>query len=191
MVRQDAQGLTIVRGKVTRVGLRCLGAVSWCPGGALYHHYGIARIGNLEVFFVSLSLLSFCFVIIIKYSRAQEGNQVLYPPSSSLSVALELNGYFWVTKFLIFLSVLASFLKNLPKLSLDGNLSPNKLGHLLTLGVSSSLRVIGVSFQLYGQLKKSPHDVTGVLGSSAVLMASQTTRLGKGSSVTTWDERAS
>jgi len=39
------------------------------------------------------------------------------------------------------------------------------------------------SFQLYGQLKKSPHDGIGVLDSSAVSMASQTTRLGKGSSV--------
>ena len=48
--------------------------VSRCPGGAPYHHYGLARIGNSEVFFVSLSLLSLCFVIIIKYSRAQEGN---------------------------------------------------------------------------------------------------------------------
>jgi len=89
----NAQGLTIVRGRVAGVGLGCLGAVSRCPGGAPYYHYGLARIGNLEVFFVSLSLLSFCFVIIIKYSRAQEGNQVSYPPSSSLSVALELNGY--------------------------------------------------------------------------------------------------
>ena len=59
------------------------------------------------------------------------------------------------------------------------------------LGVSSLLRVIGVGFQLYGQLKKSPHDSMGVLGSSAVSMVSQTTRLGKGSSVTIWDERAS
>jgi len=53
--------------------------VSRCPGGAPYHHYGLARIGNSEVFFVSLSLLSLCFVIIIKYSRAQEENQVSYP----------------------------------------------------------------------------------------------------------------
>jgi len=53
--------------------------VSRCPGGALYHHYGLARIGNSEVFFVLLSLLSLCFVIIIKYSRAQEGNQASYP----------------------------------------------------------------------------------------------------------------
>jgi len=61
--------------------------VSQCPGGAPYHHYGLARIGNSEVFFVSLSLLSLCFVIIIKYSRAQEGNQASYPhhhPSLSL-----------------------------------------------------------------------------------------------------------
>ena len=45
------------------------------------------------------------------------------------------------------------------------------------LGVNSLLHVIGVSFQLYSQLKKSPHDGTGVLGSSAVSMVSQTTRL--------------
>jgi len=53
--------------------------VSQCPGGVPYHYYGLARIGNSEVFFVSLSLLSLCFVIIIKYSRTQEGNQVSYP----------------------------------------------------------------------------------------------------------------
>jgi len=58
------------------------------------------------------------------------------------------------------------------------------------LGVNSSLRVIEVGFQLYGQLKKSPHDGMGVLGSSAVSTVSQTTRLGKDSSVTTQDERA-
>ena len=52
------------------------------------------------------------------------------------------------------------------------------------LGVNSSLHVIGVGFQLYGQLKKSPHDSMGVLGSSVVSTASQTTRLGKGSSIT-------
>jgi len=78
-VRRNAQGLTIVRGRVAGVGLGCLGVVSQCPEGVPYHHYGLARIGNLAVFFVSLSLLSFCFVIIIKYSRAQEGNQVSYP----------------------------------------------------------------------------------------------------------------
>ena len=77
---------------------------------------------------------------------------------------------------------------NLPNLSLDGNLSPNGLGHLLVLGVNSSLCVIGISFQLYGQLKKSPYDGTGVLGSSAVSMVSQTTRLGKGSSIMARDE---
>ena len=59
------------------------------------------------------------------------------------------------------------------------------------LGVNSLLHVIGVSFQLYGQLKKSPHDGTGVLGSSAVSTASQTTRLGKGNSVMMQDEHAS
>jgi len=73
-VCRNAQGLTIVQGRVAGVGLGCLEVVSQCPGGMPYHHYGLARIGNSEVFFVSLSLLSFCFVIIIKYSRAQEGN---------------------------------------------------------------------------------------------------------------------
>ena len=77
-VCRGAQGLTIMRGRVLGVGLECQEAVSWCLGEAPYHHYGLARIGNLEVFFVSLSLLSFCFVIIIKYSRAQEGNQASY-----------------------------------------------------------------------------------------------------------------
>jgi len=96
-----------------------------------------------------------------------------------------------VTKFLVFPKCSILLSKNLPKLSLNGNSSPNGLGHSLTLGVNSSLRVIGVGFQLYGQLKKSPHDGTGVLGSSAVLMANQTTRLGKDSSVTTQDEHAS
>jgi len=79
MVRRDAQGPTIVQGGVAGVGLGYLGVVSRCLGGAPYHNYSLARIGNSEVFFVSLSLLSFCFVIIIKYSRAQEGNQASYP----------------------------------------------------------------------------------------------------------------
>jgi len=73
--------------------IRVFRAVSRYSGGASHYHYGLARIGNLEVFFVSLSLLFLCFVIIIKYSRAQRENQASYPPSSSLSVALELNGY--------------------------------------------------------------------------------------------------
>jgi len=43
------------------------------------HHCGLTMFGNLEVFFVSLFLLSLCFVIIIKYSRAQRGTQASYP----------------------------------------------------------------------------------------------------------------
>jgi len=57
------------------------------------------------------------------------------------------------------------------------------------LGANHLLRVIGVGFQLYSQLKKSLHNGTGVLDSTAVLMASQATRLGKGSSVTAQDKR--
>jgi len=56
------------------------------------------------------------------------------------------------------------------------------------LGANHLLHVIGAGFQLYGQLKKSPHDSTGVLGSSTVSMASQTTRLDKDSSVTMQDK---
>jgi len=56
------------------------------------------------------------------------------------------------------------------------------------LGANHLLWVIGVGFQLYGQLKKSSHDGMGVLGSTAVSMVSQATRLGKGSSVTARDE---
>jgi len=64
--------------------------VSQYLGGAPYHHCSLARFGNLKVFFVSLSLLSFCFVIIIKYSRAQKGTQASYPHPH---LSLELNDY--------------------------------------------------------------------------------------------------
>ena len=48
-----------MQGRVSGVGLECQGVVSRCLGGALYYHYSLARIGNSEVFFVSLSLLFF------------------------------------------------------------------------------------------------------------------------------------
>jgi len=66
-----------------------------------------------------------------------------------LQVSPYINGYFEWLSFLFYkCSTLLS--KNLPNLSLDGNSSPNGLGHSLMLGVNSSLRVIGVGFQLYG-----------------------------------------
>jgi len=58
-VREDSRSRISVQGAVTK----CLGEV---PS----HHFGLAMFGNLEVFFVLLSLLSHCFVILIKYSRA-------------------------------------------------------------------------------------------------------------------------
>jgi len=67
--------------------------VTKCSGEVLPHHIGFTMFRNLESFFVSLSLLSHCFIILIKYSRAQKGTQASHPPSLSLSVALELNGY--------------------------------------------------------------------------------------------------
>jgi len=50
---------------------------------------------------------------------------------------------------------------------------------------------VKVGFQLYSQLKKSLHNSMGVLGRSAVLTTSQTTRLGKGSSVMVQDKHIS
>ena len=73
MAWQEARDPTIMQGRVSGVGLEEWGAVSQCSGEVPSYHCGFARFGNSEVFFVSLSLLSFCFVIIIKYSRAQKG----------------------------------------------------------------------------------------------------------------------
>jgi len=81
--------------------------------------------------------------------------------------------------------------ENSIKLLSKGDSSLNRPRHLLMLGANHSLYVIGVGFQLYSQLKKSPHDGTGVLDSTAVSMASQATRLGKGSSVMVQDEHMS
>jgi len=39
-----------MRGRVPGVGLGWRGAVSQCSGGMPYHHCGLTRIGNLEVF---------------------------------------------------------------------------------------------------------------------------------------------
>ena len=52
------------------------------------------------------------------------------------------------------------------------------------LEASHLLYVFGVGFQLYSQLKQSLHDGMRVLNKSAVLMASQTTKLDKGNSIT-------
>jgi len=122
----------------------------------LSHHFTLAIFGNLEVFFVSFLLLYHCFVILIKYSRAQR-EKGLSPPIISPSVALELKGYLSDLR-ISFMSALWKLYKT----SLKGRLKLNGLGNLLTLGANHSLRVIEVSFQLYGQLKKSPHNSMGV-----------------------------
>jgi len=147
------------------------------------HHFTLTIFENLGVFFVSFLLLYYCFVILIKYSRAQRGKRLFPSPIISPSVTLELKGYLSDLRFSFVLA-----LWKLYKTSLEKRLKLNGLGHLLTLGANHLLWVIGVSFQLYSQLKKSPHDGTGVLGSTAVSTASQATRLGKGSSVTARDE---
>ena len=61
--------------RIHGVGLEEQGVVTKCLGEVLSHHIGLTMFGNLEVFFVSLSLLSHCFVILIKYSRAQKETQ--------------------------------------------------------------------------------------------------------------------
>ena len=45
------------------------------------------------------------------------------------------------------------------------------------LGANHLLQVIGVSFQLYSQLKKSPYNGTGVLGSTAISTVSVKDRI--------------
>jgi len=114
--------------------------------------------------------------------RAPE-SRIRGPLTISPSVALELKGYLSDLRISFVFA-----LWKLYKTSLEGRLKLNGLRHLLTLGDNHSLWIIGVSFQLYGQLKKSPHDGTGVLGSTAVSTVSQATRLGKGSSVMVQDE---
>jgi len=56
------------------------------------------------------------------------------------------------------------------------------------LGANHLLCVFGIGFQLYSQLKKSLYNGIGVLGSTTVLTVSQTTRLGKSSSIMVQDK---
>ena len=55
--------------QISEVGLEEQGVVAKCLEKVLSHHFGLTIFGNLEVFFVSFSLLSYYFVILIKYSR--------------------------------------------------------------------------------------------------------------------------
>jgi len=59
----------------------------------LSHHFSLTIFGNLEVFFVSFLLLYHYFVILIKYSRAQKGQEKTLSPIVSPSIALELKDY--------------------------------------------------------------------------------------------------
>ena len=56
------------------------------------------------------------------------GESSIIPLSLSLSIALEFNGYFRVTEFLVFLSILASFLKTHPNSLSTGIQAPMDLG---------------------------------------------------------------
>ena len=148
-------------------------------GEVSFYHFTLTIFGKLEVFFVSFLLLYHCFVILIKYSRTQKGKRYSSSHYLSLYCSRAKRLFEWFEDF---------FCVYFMKTSLKGRLKLNGPGHLLMLGANHSLQVIGVGFQLYSQLKKSPHNSTGVPGSTAVLTASQATRLGKGSSVMAWDE---
>ena len=78
---QKAQEPSIIQRRSLGVGLEEWGVV-----------VTLTIFGNLGVFFVSFLLLYHCFVILIKYSRAQRGKR-LSPPIISPFVALELKGY--------------------------------------------------------------------------------------------------
>jgi len=69
----------IVQERTPGVGLEEWEVVTKCLGEVLPHQVGLTIFGNLEVFFVSFSLLSCCFVILRKYSRTQKGTQALSP----------------------------------------------------------------------------------------------------------------
>jgi len=147
------------------------------------YHFPLTIFGNLEVFFVSFLLLYHCFVILIKYSRAQKGKKYFFPYHLFFCCSRAERLFEWFEVFLLCL-----LYENSIKLPSKGDSSLNGLRHSLMLGANHSLHVIGVGFQLYSQLKKSPYDGMGVLGSTAILTVSQATRLGKGSSIIAWDE---
>jgi len=66
-VRWNAQGPTIVRGRVAGVGLGCSGVVSRWPEGALYHHYCHDLANWLSHYLYFFSFLFF------SYLRLQDG----------------------------------------------------------------------------------------------------------------------
>jgi len=73
---QDGQGLTIVQGRVARVGLGCQGAVSWCPGGMPYHHYGLACYDLAKWLSHYLYFFSFLFLFLWTYNYKVERGKV-------------------------------------------------------------------------------------------------------------------
>ena len=172
----------LFRGEPLGVGLEEWGVIAKWLEEVPSHYFPLTIFGNLGVFFVSFLLLYHCFVILIKYSRAQRGKDS-FPHYLSFCCSRAERLFEWFEVFLLCL-----LYENSIKLPLKGDSSLNGPGHSLMLGANHSLCIIGVSFQLYGQLKKSPHDGTGVLGSTAISTVSQATRLGKSSSVMEQDE---
>ena len=63
-----------------------------------------------------------------KILQGTGGESSIIPPSPSLSVALELNGYCRVTEFLVFPNVLPYFLKTHPNSPSTGTRAPTDLG---------------------------------------------------------------
>ena len=63
-VHEKAWEPFIAQRRIPGVGLEEQGVVTKCSGEVLPHHFGLTIFGNLEVFFVSFSLVSHCFVIL-------------------------------------------------------------------------------------------------------------------------------
>ena len=91
---------------------------------------------NLEVFFVSFLLLYYCFVILIKYSRAEKGQEYSFSHHLSLYCSRAERLFEWFEVFFLCL-----LYENSIKLLSKGYSSLNRLGHLLMLGANHLLHV--------------------------------------------------
>jgi len=122
------------------VGLEKWEVVTKWSGEILSYYFPLTIFGNLEVFFVSFLLLYYCFVILIKYSRAQKGQKYFSPHCLSLCCSRTER----LLSNLRFSFVFA--LWKLYKLPSKGYLSLNRLGHSLMLGANYLLHIFGVGF---------------------------------------------
>jgi len=72
-------GPLIIQRKTPGVRLEEWGIVAKWLKEVPSYYFTLTIFGDLEVFFVSFLLLYYCFVILIKYSRAQKGQKNTFP----------------------------------------------------------------------------------------------------------------